>query len=116
MKKLTEEDLAQFNCTENHYRHFTGLKYTDGVKFMAEVGEAYWLIDAIASYQAGLKDPILKAFQLWELVVTNGSAVLTARPDSDQEPVITQEIPYTDFPFDIKLWVSSGVLLLPSEY
>ena len=112
MKKLTESDLAQFTCTENYYRHPFGITYTDGVKFMAEKAEAYWLIDAIASYQS--KEP----FQLWELAVKDDrSAVLTARTDSDQDPFITQEIPYTDFPMErITLWVSDGVLLLPSEY
>ena len=112
MKKLTEEVLAQFTCTENYYRHMFGLNYTDGVKFMAEKGEAYWLIDAIASYRS--KEP----FQVWELVVKDDrSATLTARTDSDQAPFMTQEIPYTDFPLrEVKLWVSDGVLLLPSEY
>ena len=118
MKKLTESDLAQFTGSEHAYRHPFGIAYTDGVKFMAERADAYWLIDAIASYQASLKGPILKVFQVWQLVVHDDrSATLTVRADSDQEPAITQEISYTDFPLgEVKLWVSGGMLMLPNEY
>lgn len=65
-----------------------------------------------------MKDPVLKAFQIWQLVVHDDrSAILTVRADSDQDPVITQDIPYTDFSLpEIKLWVTNGMLMLPSEY
>ena len=64
-----EEDLMQFSGTENYHKHFLGLLMTDGVKYMADNGGefgAYWLIDAIGSYQKSLKKC---EFQLWELVV-----------------------------------------------
>ena len=48
---LTEGDLAQFIGTSQYYRHNLGLLYTDGVKYVADRGGAYWLIDAIASWQ-----------------------------------------------------------------
>ena len=48
MTQLTESELNQFIGTEHYYRHLLGFNYTDGVKFMAERGKAYWLIDAIA--------------------------------------------------------------------
>ena len=121
MKKLTEDDLAQFIGSESFYCHSLGLRYTDGVKFMAERAEAYWLIDAIASYQTDKhisQDPILKACQVWQLVVHDDKSVtLIVRADSDQAPAITQEIPCTDFPLpEITLWISVGTLMLPSEY
>jgi len=115
-----EAALAQCWCTDNYYVHpFGRLRYTDGVKIMAETGAAYWLIDAIASYQGDkrLRSRRMQEFQLWELSVKNGAAVLTCRPDSDEEPAVTQEIEYTDFPLDyMKLFVEGGVLLLPSEH
>jgi hypothetical protein len=127
-----EAALAQCWCTHNYYVHpFGRLRYTDGVKIMGEVGGAYWLIDAIASYQGDkrLKRRTFEAFQLWELKVNREvavdpssdkppvMAVLTCRADSDVDPVITQEIEYTDFPLDyIRLFVEGGVLLLPSEH
>lgn len=110
-------NLDQFTGTEHYYRHWSGLLYTDGVRYMAEEGKAYWLIDAVASYQRELKGDRLQEFQLWELRVQDRAGVLTCREDSGMEPVVEQRIEYTDFPLDeIKLYVIRGVLILPSEY
>ncbi len=110
-------NLDQFTGTENYYRHGSGLLYTDGVKYVAEEGKAYWLIDAIASYQRELKSERLREFQLWELRVQDRQGVLTCKEDSDCPEVVRQEIEFTDFPLDyIKLYVESGVVLLPSEH
>jgi len=119
---LRESDLTQFCGSAEFYQHWTKrLVYTEGVQYMAERGGAYWLIDAVASYQsdqriASRQD--LVDFQQWQLAVAQDkSAVLTMRGDSDQPAVITQEIPFTDFPLEqIKLYVSGGTLMLPSEY
>lgn len=110
---LTQADLDQFIGTENHYPHsMRQLVYTDGVKYMADAGGAFWLIDAIASYRR--KEP----FQIWELKVKpDKSCVLTMREDTGQPTKVRQEIPYTDFPLEnIKLYLIDYVLLLPSEY
>ena len=57
-----ETALTSFYGTENYYQHrLSGLVYTDGVKFVAEHCEAYWLIDAIGSFQpACRKDEMLQ--------------------------------------------------------
>ena len=118
--QLTAADLAQFIGTEQYYRHFTGLRYTDGVKFLAEKAGAYWLIDAIASYQ---REPAIRGnarlqdFQLWELAVAGNEAVLTLKEDSGCPSIVEQEIEFTDFPLsEVALYVCNGVLMLPSEY
>ena len=119
---LRESDLAQFCGSAEFFQHWTKrLIYTEGVQYMAERGGAYWLIDAVASYQPDQRitsRPDLVDFQLWELAVAEDkSAVLTMRGDSDQPAVITQEIPFTGFPLEqIKLYVCNGTLMLPSEY
>ena len=119
---LQPSDLAQFTGSEIFYRHWTGrLVYTEGVDYLAEKGGAHWLIDAIISHQPDKRItscPELVAFQLWELVVhEDKSATLTVRADSDRPAVITQKIPFTDFPLErVKLYVCTGTLLLPSEY
>jgi len=119
---LQESDLIQFCGSAEAYRHWTKrLVYTEGVQYMAEHGGAYWLIDAVASYQPDKRitsRPDLVDFQLWQLAVAQDkSAVLTMRGDSDQPAVITQEIPFTDFPLtQIKFYVCNGTLMLPSEY
>lgn len=135
MNNITLSDLSQFIGTETWYRHFTGLLYTDGIQYVAEQAEAYWLIDAVASYQFKLKrDEYLAKFQVWMLsVVGEGEreypfllpkdgykAELTCWADTPKEglkPPVIQQIEYTDFPLsEIKLYVSGGVLMLPSEY
>lgn len=117
---LTQDDLAQFRCTDNYYQHWLRrFVYTDGVRHVAEEGGAYWLIDAIASYQPKLlKDQMLQEFQHWILNVDliNQKAQLICERDNN-DVVLTQDIEFTDFPLEqIRFYVVSNVLMLPSEY
>ena len=114
---LTQSQLEQFTGTEQYYFNpmYRWLRYTDGVRFMAQEGGAYWLLDAIASYKR--QEP----FQVWRLDVRSDGrireATLTMREDSGQPELVRQEIEYTDFPLmQIELWLIDGVLILPSEY
>ncbi|MCT7957234.1 DUF6876 family protein [Laspinema palackyanum] len=120
MTTITQADLARFRGTDHYYKHgFGGFNYTDGVKYLADAAQAYWLIDAIASYQPDKRvrgDEMLRHFQIWQLAVQDHSAVLTLLRDTDQ-PVLTQEIEHTDFPLpEVKLFLNEKVLMLPSEY
>ena len=112
--------LDQFTGGDQQFIHpISGIRYTEGIRLLAEHGDCYWLIDAIASYQPQLmRMPALRQFQCWDLKVhPDKSCVLSCREDTDIEPVVRQEIQYTDFPLaQISLWVEQGVLLLPSEH
>ncbi|HWB53519.1 MAG TPA: hypothetical protein VG722_04975, partial [Tepidisphaeraceae bacterium] len=112
-----ETELESFTGTENYYQHWLRLVFTDGVKYLAEKAGAYWLIDAIASWQAEIQEAD-REFELWELIVNpDSSAVLECRRDSGEPAIVSQKIDYTDFPLkSIKLYVQNGVLMLPSEY
>lgn len=127
-----KEELSQFTGTENYFMHpipcRPRLVYTDGVKYLAQQANAYWLLDAIASYQNDERitgNEMLREIQFWNLRRWNGGAILTCVEDSGRRPVITQDIEYSDFPLDkIELWVELGsldgtdsayVLMLPSE-
>lgn len=117
---ISQYELNQFRGTSNHYRHLLNqFVYTDGVKYLAEHGQAYWLLDAIASHQPTLlKDPKLQGFQSWTLTVNlnNKIAKLVCERDT-KDVVLSQDIPYTDFPLaEVKLYLIKKVLLLPSEY
>ena len=59
-------NLEMFTGTENYYRHFSGMLYTDGIQFLAQEGKCYWLLDLIGSYQPKLKHI---PFQLWTIKV-----------------------------------------------
>ena len=88
---------------------------TDGVIALAEAAGCYWFLDIIGSYQTNKKlDP---AFQVWKLTVNHEDRTGVVHGYNDTELIITQEIPFTDFPLDeVKLFLMDGVILLPSEY
>ena len=107
---------------------FPNMVMTDGVKYVAENGGghgAYWLLDAIGSYQRKLlKTQAMREMQIWTLKVnlSNHTCVLTCQADSDKPAVVTQKIECTDFDLDeMTIWVmpmdeTIYTLLLPSEY
>lgn len=133
--------LAHFTGTGNWYRHglMRSLLMTDGVKFLADKAEAYWLTDIVASWQ--LKPEVRREpFQVWRLLVRQDdgplnyeieggkkryipsqyNAVVTMTDGNSKTPIVSQRIPYTDFPLlEITLYAErSGehlVLMLPGE-
>ena len=121
--KITS-NMAHAIGTSKYIRHFTGaLVFTDGVDQLRQDADAFWLVDAIASYRRK------EEFQLWQLkVAADKSAVLTMREDSNTPILVDQEILYTDFPLneikfynelggygDEENWTPCMVLMLPSE-
>ncbi len=110
--------LRSFTGTIEHHAHWSGMRFTDGVKFLVESAKAYWLLDLIASWQPkALRDSWLREFQLWELFVrADRTATIVCSRDSEDE-AFRQEIESTDFPLDyVKLYVEGVVVLLPSEH
>lgn len=107
----------QFNGTENYYKHeLFNIKYTDGIKYLAEVADCYWLIDLVASYQY---EPKFKdeRFMVYHLKVNKDLSATVKISDGDENILGMQDIEYTDFPLsEIKLWFVDGILILPSEY
>jgi hypothetical protein len=113
--------LAQFTGTEGYHKHlFPGkspILLTDGCDFIRNECKAWWLFDAILSYQC---EKILRNvnFQIVELRqnMKDLSWLLTIREDSNLKPLISQRIEFSDFPLDyLKLYVIQGIVLLPSE-
>ena len=114
------EDLNQFTGTENWYRTllFGDYLYTDGVKYVAEEGGAYWLIDKIFACTAHIEKLKSEEFLVWELIRNNkseGAKVICT--DGNCNELYSEEIEFTDFPLrSIKFYFTNNVLLLPSEY
>jgi len=115
--------LAHATGTEHYWRAFPdndNFLLTDGVKDMAEICGAFWLITAVFSWQC--KEKVRKEpFQVWILRFndkTKGDNAILICEDGNNIELARQEIEYTDFPIPegIKLYLSDGVLLLPSEY
>ncbi len=64
---LTKQELRQFTGSETWYRHglVRSVLYTEGAKYLAEKGGAYWLLDEIAPAQKTCPALAAEAFQLW---------------------------------------------------
>jgi len=125
MMKTAQEikaGLNNFYGTEGYTRYTFGILLTDGVRWLCEAAQCFWLVDAIGSYQNTpkvKKNPDLQGFQFWTLKVNpDKTAKLILERDTD-DVVLTQNIEHTDFPLsEIKLYYSPAdkVLLLPGEY
>ena len=118
-KTLTAKALRQFSGSENWYRHSLNRKvlYTDGAQYLAEQGEAYWLLDSIAIAQAHVKAVKAEQVQVWTLKVNPDSTALLTCEDGNYNIVYKQSIPFTDFPLaEVKLYFTDNVIMLTSEY
>lgn len=115
-KPLKKEDLENFTGTEGYYKHYSGIKYTDGIKYLITKGNCFWFIDIIASYQKEWKSKA--QFQVWGIKVNlDKTAVVTMKQDSNLPIDIKQELEYADFPFeDFECYCIDGIILLKSEY
>ncbi len=127
--RLTKSALANFTGDDVRYQSMNrSVIYSPGVKFVAEHGNAYWLVDAIVSYfgspimRKAMKDDYrLESLQFWRLEVLNESASLTARSDDGVKPFVHQAIEFTDFPLaSVDIWAGYDgqrwTLYLPSEH
>jgi hypothetical protein len=118
-KTLTEADLRKFTGSENWYRHPLNRKvlFTDGAKYVADHGGAYWLLDAIAIMLRSEKQVAAERFQIWKLTVNNSNSAALTCEDGNGSVVYTQEIEFTDFPLPaITLYFQNDTIFLPSEY
>ena len=118
VKTLKSGDLESFTGSENWYRHglVRTITYTDGAKYVADEGGAYWLLDEIALAQKFNPRVRVEPFQVWTLAVSENTGVLTC-DDGNGNIVYTKPIPFTDFPLaEIKFYFTDNVILLPSEY
>jgi hypothetical protein len=101
-KKLTEYDLSRFNGSEKWYRHGLNRKvlFTEGAKYVADQGEAYWLLDTIAICQRSEKHVTAEPFQVWKLNVVSGRSATLVCGDGRGNIVYRQSISFTDFPLN----------------
>jgi len=121
---LVRDHIAQTMGTEHYYRAFPpSLKFTDGIKFVADTCQAHWLVTAIASHQR-IAIPPEVGFQVWELAgpkTEDKPWILSCWSDTPGESTLLarQEIEYSDFPKELlpfRMWVEGNVLLLPAEH
>lgn len=114
-----KEELEGFTGTEQYHRAtmFPNFYVTDGVLAMAEKAGAFWLLDAIVSYQNDKRIHKKLSIQFWTLEVKDNKGLLYVVEDAGRPRLIEQEFSFTDFPEGKwKFYVQNGVMMLPSEY
>lgn len=117
--KLDKTDLMQFTGTEYWHRHglVRSVLFTDGAKYVADQGGAYWLLDEIALAQRFEKKVSGEEFQLWRLIVNKDSTATLVCEDGNGRNILSKVIPFTDFPLvEISFYFINNTILLPSEY
>jgi hypothetical protein len=119
VKTLTLADLSQFTGSEHWYRHGINRKvvFTDGAKYVADHGGAYWLLDEIAIIQPYEPRVAAEKFQVWTLKVREDHTATLSCEDGNANIVFSKEIECTDFPLpEITLWFADNTIYLPSEH
>jgi len=116
---LSVAELSQFTGSEQWHRHglVREVLFTDGAKYLADRGGAYWLLDEIALAQRHGKRVAAEEFQLWKLTVDRDRTAALTCDDGNGNIVLSKQISLTDFPMpEIALYFTNNTILLPSEY
>lgn len=117
---LTADILAvHFTGTENWYRHglVRSVLFTDGAKYVADAGGAYWLLDEIALAQKFNEEVSGLEFQCWTLTVAEDKTACLKCDDGNGQIAYSKRIPFTDFPLpEVRFFVENNTILLPSEH
>lgn len=75
---------------------------------LANAAGCYWFLDVIGSRQSNRN--LDKSFQVWKLNVDTKNHSAVVQGYNDTTLVVTQEIPYTDFPLEeLKPYLMDGV-------
>lgn len=129
MKDLpkVQETLAQFHGSDQWHKWsalFHRDLLTDGALFVAEECGAYWLMDAIASWQCD-KKVRGEEFQVWHLTkdpAKGGEHWLLMADDGNDNQIARQVIEYSDFPLDamrlyaVRNELGGVTIMVPGEY
>lgn len=108
--------LNGFYGTEGYHKitFFGRFVCTDGVRFFAEEGKAFWVLDLIASYQYEKKVCGLD-FQHWKIVSKDEKFVITC-DDGNGNVKVTQKGPTNLEEGTYCFFLCEKVLMLTSEY
>ena len=114
------DDLKRFSGTENYYKSSFGrLLLTDGIQFLRESANCFWLIDIVESVQHLEKIKQNNSFIVWKIEVNDDRRFkVSAWIDTPykSEMLYEQKGDLTDFPLsDFEFYQQGNVLLLKNE-
>lgn len=108
-----QQDLQQFIGTEHWYKvPLSSICITDGVKYFADKGGAYWAVDDIVATSMILDQPFLSV-----KVISKDSKATIIYEDGNYKKLRERNYPFTDLPDGTyEFYVTDNVMLLTSEY
>jgi hypothetical protein len=111
-------ELRQYSGSEQYFKSSFGkLNLTEGINYLRNRLNCFWLIDIIESVQHLSKIQESKNFILWRIERNGEGFKVTAREDTNTPILYEQKGVYTDFPLkDFEFYQIQNVLLLKSEY
>ncbi|MEK7434183.1 MAG: DUF6876 family protein [Cyanobacteriota bacterium] len=117
IRKKIESEIRSFCGTDKWYQLYPNVLATDGIKFIFDTAQAYWIGDIVFSIQSYPKVKS-EVFQFYELLVDLESSTGEIKvTDGNENIIYSQKIQYTDFPLPkFSFYYTNDVILLPSEY
>jgi len=114
-----QQQLAQFTGTENYYQILPMFVVTDGVKYLMDTADCYWLAQLYGLHLVGI-DFNDNAFTVLKLKRTGQGAEVSIE-DGNGGVLVKQKIDYTDLLLDsvtlYACWADKHwVCMLTSEY
>lgn len=118
-----QEGLQQFHGTERFFQlPLIKTRFTDGVHYLAEKAECFWLVTDASVIAKSLKDKsyfITIDFKLLseEERIKKGCEAIITYGDGNDTILETHRYGVTDFPLEkLRLYFVDNTLMLPSEY
>lgn len=109
-------NLQYFSGSTNFYMFTRKIIYSEGVRYLAEHCDCYWLLDLINSWQTE-KVVNEQEFQVYKLKVNPDHSATVTIEDGNYNILAIQNIEFTDFPLiSIDIWFSNDTIYLPSEH
>ena len=122
VREITE-GLQHFNGTEIFYQiPLTRTRFTDGLKYLANVAGCFWLIKDVSVIAKSLMDKSyfiaidFKRLAEKEKTELECEAIITYS-DGNDNIFESHRYSFTDFPLDkLRLYFVDNTVMLPSEY
>lgn len=116
-------NLETFTGTETFYRiPLLNTRFTDGIKYLAETADCYWLVTDVSVIAKSLMDRsyfVTIDFKKLsgEMQDAMGYEAIIEYGDGNGNVLETHRYHSTDFPLDeLRLFFTDGTLLLPREH
>ena len=119
--RILNNELKHFNGSDTIYRHRSQLLFSEGVHFLRETFEAFWLIDAILFNEFDINPMFEQEFYVFILerifVKEKPTNKFYLRlEDGNKNELGRVIIPFSDFKADkLTLYFENDTLYLPSE-